>query len=125
MAYKDKEDQLACQRRWYSRNKETHIKNVYKRKTALRRWMSDFRKTLKCSVCPESEYCCIDLHHLDPDKKDFALTGKNVSDMSKERIIEEILKCVPVCSNCHRKIHKGIINAPSADWRKAAFLHSV
>jgi len=51
---------------------------------------------------------CLDFHHKDPNEKDFTI-GK-YRNKSKENLLKEIEKCVCVCSNCHRKIHAGIIN---------------
>lgn len=62
-----------------------------------------------CKVCFESDDSCLDLHHLDPSKKD-----GNISQFCRNRpfksILQEINKCVVLCSNCHRKFHAGKIN---------------
>lgn len=66
-----------------------------------------------CACCTENTSCCLDFHHSDDDKI------KNVSDFamakSKKKLLEEIRKCVVVCSNCHRKIHAGIIELGDVD----------
>ena len=56
-----------------------------------------------CIVCNETEMACIDFHHVDPLTK-----TKIVSTMLNYKwdvILEELEKCVPLCSNCHRKHH--------------------
>lgn len=78
-------------------------KRSQKRKTV---WLYSLKK--KCIICGESEPCCIDFHHVDPTEKDFTI-GKRRS-RGRDKLYEEIKKCVCVCSNCHRKIHAGIIN---------------
>lgn len=62
----------------------------------------------KCCKCGETEGCCLDLHHIDPDQKDVAVsTVAHRWTWSKLQI--EIQKCVVVCRNCHAKIHAGIM----------------
>jgi hypothetical protein len=60
-----------------------------------------------CFFCGESEACCLDFHHKGDDK------DKGVSywthAKSKTKMLEEIKKCSVVCSNCHRKIHAGLL----------------
>lgn len=73
-----------------------------------REQLREWKATQKCSCCIESDPDCLDLHHLDPSKKDV-----NISDVvaywSWKRLQREIEKCIVVCANCHRKIHKGKI----------------
>ena len=42
-------------------------------------------------------------HHLDPREKDFAISSK----LSWTVVVEELKKCVLLCSNCHREAHDG------------------
>lgn len=60
------------------------------------------KESLSCIICGESDPACIDFHHLDENQKEY-----QISDlvMSREKMVEELKKCVPVCANCHRKIH--------------------
>lgn len=60
-----------------------------------------------CLHCDETEGVCLDLHHPDPTEKE-----KNPSDLvggSWKKLMEEAEKCIVVCSNCHRKLHAGLI----------------
>lgn len=68
-----------------------------------------WKATLKCSCCPESYGPCLDFHHLDPSQKDFEISSKNWS-FSEQRLIDELRKCAVVCSNCHTKVHNGLID---------------
>lgn len=56
----------------------------------------------KCSVCGYNKCLgALDFHHVNPDEKDFALSGKTKwEDMKKE-----LDKCVLLCANCHREHH--------------------
>jgi hypothetical protein len=61
-----------------------------------------------CLCCPEKNPICLDFHHKDPKKKDKAV-AKLLGFKNKERLLNEIKKCIVVCANCHRKIHAGVI----------------
>ncbi len=89
----------------YRRNKRTRVR--YKG-----RW-DDFKRTQKCLFCPEIEPVCFDFHHIDPSQKDFNLGDMIKKQMSWDSLMEEVSKCICVCSNCHRKLHAGIISMPS------------
>ena len=69
--------------------------------------LTEYKNSLQCVVCGESENVCLDFHHLDPNMKDFSIAtsmGRNWS-----AIEEELKKCVVLCANCHRKVHANII----------------
>jgi hypothetical protein len=61
-----------------------------------------------CAYCGlKDDPCIYDCHHLDPSTKEFGIgmaRGK-----SWEEITKELDKCVLLCSNCHRKVHSGVI----------------
>ena len=89
----------------YASNKKTYLDNVKTRQKEIYNWFYDYKQTLKCEKCGENHPGCLDFHHLDPNNKDF-----NISDggkMSKKRILNEVNKCIVLCSNCHRKLHWG------------------
>jgi len=44
-------------------------------------------------------------HHLDPNQKDFAISGKSYSI---EKLKKEVDKCIMICANCHIEIHDEI-----------------
>lgn len=64
-------------------------------------------KSAGCSFCSEAETVCLDFHHVDDTQKDYGVSA--MLTFSRERILEEIAKCVVLCANCHRKVHAGII----------------
>ena len=95
--YTDKNPKLVLERKRVRRQKLLE---------RYREWKSD----IGCKCCPETEAICLELHHLIPEEKEV-----NPADMIRrgwawERIMEEAEKCVVVCSNCHKKVHAGIIN---------------
>lgn len=81
-----------------------------KRRLDMREWVNEIKSKLKCCKCPESEVICLDFHHLDPLEKDINIGDALGRGRSKENILKEIEKCVVLCSNCHRKVHAGIIS---------------
>ena len=79
-------------------------------KTVLRRNMKlQAIKLLggKCCKCGYNK--CIDaleFHHTDPSQKDFKLGSGNTMSWKEYKL--EALKCILVCSNCHKEIHSEI-----------------
>lgn len=69
----------------------------------------------KCCACGKSfEDCCYDLHHLNPEEKEFNLSSGNYNGAkSWLRIRDELKKCVLLCANCHRLVHNGFIEIQS------------
>ena len=60
-----------------------------------------------CQVCGfQFGNECFDFHHIDPKTKDFNIAASYCMK-KKEQIEEELKKCIMVCSNCHRTIHKN------------------
>lgn len=60
----------------------------------------------KCCRCGyHKNYSALEFHHIDPKNKGFQLDSRHLSNTSMDKIIEEVKKCVLVCSNCHKEIH--------------------
>ena len=74
----------------------------FRRKNQL--WLEEFKKTLKCSKCEESRHWVLDFHHTNPEEKEKSVS-KLIKTSTKEKVLEEIDKCVVLCSNCHRDLH--------------------
>ena len=86
---------------------------TYEAKKARRQSVADaiaeFKKTLSCELCGESEPCCLDFHHRDPAEKTGSVALMCRSGHSLDRIFAEIEKCAVLCANCHRKLHAGVV----------------
>tara|TARA_B100000941_G_C28197970_1_gene395363 strand:+ start:171 stop:593 length:423 start_codon:yes stop_codon:yes gene_type:complete len=100
-------------RAYYKKNRKKHIAAV---KTNTKKYIEQLKIEIDqlringCCICGEKEKICLDWHHLDPSKKDFNVSSAiNRYSVNREAIFAEIAKCICVCSNCHRKIHAGII----------------
>jgi len=66
-----------------------------------------------CSLCDYNTcFNALELHHLDPAEKEFSFGSIRANAKSWDRIVEELRKCILVCSNCHKEIHAGISNVP-------------
>lgn len=97
---------------WYAKNRKHQLDKNMNRKRLLRKQYNNYKQQLQCSCCPEKEPCCLEFHHKDGKQKDFNLAIAAAYGYSWDRILEEIEKCIVVCSNCHKKIHKGKITLP-------------
>lgn len=60
-----------------------------------------------CIICDEQNPTVLDYHHKDPSTKLFEIGVGNSSN--SPRLLEEINKCVCICSNHHRMLHAGEI----------------
>lgn len=69
--------------------------------------LSRYKRKYKCLVCQESEPVVLDMHHLDPSVK--VESASRLLSYSTKALKEEVSKCVILCSNCHRKVHAGLI----------------
>lgn len=76
-----------------------------------RRRKANLMKVLgdKCCICGYNELPdALEFHHINPEDKEFGIASKGTCrDLEKD--LAEIKKCVLICANCHRAIHKGLI----------------
>ena len=110
MPYKDKLKQVKAQKKHYLINKQKFYNRNTIRRKERKIWFESITYNHCCYFCGEKERCCIDYHHKDPSEKDKSISNLLGTLRSKERILNELKKCIAICSNCHRKIHAGIIN---------------
>ena len=94
-------------RKYYKDNKSHPRFRRYakQRRITEKKWWIEYKSTLKCSKCPENHPGCLDFHHLDGTTKEFGIASRLGSTYKREGILEEIDKCIVLCSNCHRKLH--------------------
>jgi hypothetical protein len=102
---------------YYSKNQDYHKKVVgrnTRRVKALRKAVIDIKRKIgKCYLCPETETACLQFHHIQANTKVREVSNLISANVSWKRIIAEIKKCILVCSNCHIKLHKNLIQLPS------------
>jgi hypothetical protein len=93
-----KRDDVKSQKREYNKQ---YYSDVVKKDIEFRQ---NLLSIFSCIVCEESEPCAIDWHHVNSSTKEF-----NVRDVTRNHDSwwNEVLKCVPLCANCHRKLHNN------------------
>ena len=68
----------------------------------------------KCEKCgiETNRYEIYDFHHINPNKKDIGINRlfRFSKNNMEKKIKEELLKCILLCSNCHRVVHCDIKN---------------
>lgn len=89
---------------WYPKNKTRRLELNNAWRNRQRAEFQEIKKTLKCKICPEDDSCCLEFHHLDPTKKELNVATA-AGRWSTKRLLEEISKCIVLCSNCHKKVH--------------------
>lgn len=67
-------------------------------------------KITKCSICGYSgkNFASLIFHHIDRDNKKFIVNefiSRKINGLTVEDLLEEISKCIVICTNCHRKQH--------------------
>jgi hypothetical protein len=93
-------------RDWYSKNQEHAKEKVIERKNAINKWFKEIKRQLRCEKCGEDHPACLEFHHLNPSEKKINLSeAVAIKGWSKNKILDEIDKCVVLCANCHRKLH--------------------
>jgi predicted HNH restriction endonuclease len=63
----------------------------------------------KCSICGYDK--CMDaleFHHVNPEEKEVP-TRFEFRTQKWETIVEELKKCIVLCSNCHREVHASML----------------
>jgi len=93
--------------RQYMRNRLSTKEGKLKRQLAGKRrrleWLK-FKSNFSCSICGETNKYCISFHHKDPNTRENTISYFAKSHRLK--VLEEMKKCIPICENCHRKIHR-------------------
>lgn len=54
----------------------------------------------------------MDLHHINPEEKDFSFGKLMANPVSWSKWVVELRKCVLLCSNCHRELYNGATVLP-------------
>jgi len=77
------------------------------RKKRVLKWFIDYKKTLKCEKCGETNIACLDFHHTNKEEKEGTMNRCIRNGWNIEKLKTEIEKCEILCSNCHREIHNN------------------
>ena len=92
----------------YLRHRDSIVAAVRARNDTNKNIFTKWKSKLSCVCCNEDYIKCLDFHHIDANDKDSDISGM-MSRYSFDSVMKEISKCIVVCSNCHRKIHGGIL----------------
>ena len=66
-----------------------------------------------CQICSYNKCSsALDLHHIDPTKKDITISRIRANCSSWETTVKELRKCILLCANCHREVHANITKLP-------------
>ena len=105
MARASKEDDAAYQRRRHADPLERakHRARCAKNRVENSRFRKRILAQFGCLLCDVIDPDLIDWHHVNPEEKLFDIKGALARN--HELWWNEVLKCIPVCCNCHRKIH--------------------
>ena len=112
MTYKDISKKRANWRAWYHKNHDKASSVINKKRKELKKrnlqWFDLMKSKLFCSVCGENDVACLDFHHKDPAQKEINVSCMRYSSYSIARIQREIDKCIILCANHHRKLHRDL-----------------
>ena len=87
---------------WRVANRERDRKNWTELRRKKKEWLD--QQKVSCTSCNESDPTCLDFHHVDASKKDANLS-EAIARWSIRRMQQELVKCIVLCANCHRKLH--------------------
>lgn len=97
--------EAARKKRWYEKNKERQ-QCLGRQRAATQRIRRRSLLNFPCICCGETDPTVIQWHHVNELEKSFELFGGSGTSKSEDAWWNEVLKCIPVCANCHVKIHK-------------------
>lgn len=103
---KDFEVALTTPGKVYRRQKCRDCKrNTQKmRISKTREWFREYKQTLCCSDCNIQDWRVMEFHHTGDEMKSYDVASM-IASHSRETILKELSKCIPVCANCHRIRH--------------------
>jgi len=114
MAYKNPETKKEYDRKWYELNRQykqdwyqANKASIIPKAVARTKRITDKRKEMlscfPCVSCRNNNHNLIQWHHIDPSEKDRTIFSGGYGE---DRFWNEVLKCVPLCANCHVLIHR-------------------
>jgi len=89
-----------------TKQKDRHGKRAASRQKRIAEALNAIKTSAGCRFCDERCSVCLDMHHIDGEDKEFIL-ARCVYALPK--ILAEAEKCEVLCSNCHRKVHAGLL----------------
>lgn len=98
----------SLQARMYRNNPDKFKAKTEHRRQEKLTFITFLRTSLKCCHCEEDNGACLDFHHADESQKEFSIA--HALTRSAAKVKSELLKCIVLCANCHRKHHAGVLD---------------
>lgn len=96
---KDDPQHIAARKASAERNKDKWYEKEKKRRESFNsKWKHP------CEKCGENRLYLIQFHHINPSTKSFCI-GAAATYKKESVLVEEVKKCVCLCSNCHDEFH--------------------
>ena len=109
MPYKDPEIRKAKHAEYskahYEKNKAQIIAKKSVRKKEITVQFAAYKATLKCTNCGEDHPATLDFHHVERHRSNKKVYYLVSNGHHWPRIMDEVKKCIVLCSNCHRVTH--------------------
>ena len=99
----NREKVLQQSRDHYRRNSEKIRAQTGENSARNKAFRSNLLAQFPCHCCGNPDPTVIQWHHVEPEDKSFAI--KKFIAKPHDIWWDEVLKCIPVCANCHLKIH--------------------
>ncbi len=97
-----------CQKSYKKQHYKSNPQKYKEGRIKHRKWYYDLKKDLKCIHCGINHPAVLEFHHMDPKQKDFMVNFSSMIGRTREEIMNEIKKCLVLCSNCHRIEHYNL-----------------
>ena len=81
------------------------LKRKHKGRKRNKQIILDYKNEHPCTLCRESDPCCLSFHHANPNEKIDSVYKLAKAPCSLGRLVQEINKCIMLCENCHRRLH--------------------
>lgn len=66
--------------------------------------LDELKIILECELCGyKKNRAALCFHHVDDSEKDFSFSGTKI--FPRNKLKEELMKCVVLCHNCHMETH--------------------
>lgn len=80
----------------------TFMKQKYQEKKQI---VAELKSQAKCAKCGDNRSYVLDYHHINPNNKENTIARMTSNNYQLDKTMEEIKKCICLCSNCHREFH--------------------
>jgi hypothetical protein len=90
--------------RWRDAHPDRAKETRDRARQSKRDWIANYKAKNGCASCGIKDHRILDLHHVNSDGKDMAVS-QLYNRASWKTIKEEVSKCEVLCANCHRIAH--------------------